>query len=150
MQSFVATADGANLLAGYKRAANILRKEGYAASVTPAQTGVSGDDALQEPREAPAFAGATDAVLSYAPEPAEAALHAALDAAEPAAAAAVEAEEFERAMAALATLRAPIDAFFDGVTVNDPDPDKRAARLALLARVRAAVHAVADFSRIEG
>ena len=150
LQAFVGTEDGANLLAGYKRAANILKKEGYAASVTPAQAGVFGDDALQEPREAPACAAATDVVLSYAPEPAEAALHAALDAAEPAAAAAVEAEEFERAMAALATLRAPIDAFFDGVTVNDPDPEKRAARLALLARVRAAVHAVADFSRIEG
>ena len=53
-------------------------------------------------------------------------------------------------MAALASLRAPIDAFFDTVTVNDPDPAKRAARLALLARMRDAVRAVADFSRIEG
>ena len=53
-------------------------------------------------------------------------------------------------MAALATLRAPIDAFFESVTVNDADVDKRAARLALLDRVRAAVHQVADFSRIEG
>jgi glycyl-tRNA synthetase beta chain len=53
-------------------------------------------------------------------------------------------------MAALATLRAPIDAFFDAVTVNDADPAKRAARLALLARVRDAVHGVADFSKIEG
>ena len=53
-------------------------------------------------------------------------------------------------MAALATMRAPIDAFFEGVIVNDPDPAKRAARLALLARVRDAVHAVADFSKIEG
>ena len=53
-------------------------------------------------------------------------------------------------MAALATLRAPIDSFFDQVTVNDADPAKRAGRLALLARVRAAVHGVADFSRIEG
>nr|WP_294047180.1 DALR anticodon-binding domain-containing protein [Sphingomonas sp.] len=75
---------------------------------------------------------------------------AALDAAEPAAADAVRAEDFAAAMAALATLRAPIDAFFDSVTVNDPDPAKRAARLALLARVRDAVHAVADFSKIEG
>jgi glycyl-tRNA synthetase beta chain len=64
--------------------------------------------------------------------------------------AAIAREDFETAMAALATLRAPIDAFFDRVTVNDPDPAKRAARLALLARVRDAVHAVADFSRIEG
>ena len=53
-------------------------------------------------------------------------------------------------MAALASLRAPIDSFFDTVTVNDTDSDKRASRLALLARVRAAVHTVADFSKIEG
>ena len=53
-------------------------------------------------------------------------------------------------MAALATLRAPIDTFFDEVTVNDPDQGKRASRLDLLARFRAAVHKVADFSRIEG
>lgn len=89
-------------------------------------------------------------VLSYTPEPAEAALIAALDAAEPRAIAAIEAEDFEGAMAALAVLRAPIDAFFDDVTVNDADPAKRAARLGLLARFRAAVHRVADFSKIEG
>ena len=88
--------------------------------------------------------------LSYTPEKDEAALIAALDSAEPAAAEAVGRENFEGAMAALATLRAPIDAFFDTVTVNDPDPAKRAARLALLARVRTAVHTVADFGRIEG
>ena len=127
LQAFVATEDGANLLAGYKRAANILKKEGHA----PA-----GDGAVQ--------------ALGYTPEPAEAALIAALDAAEPAATAAVAAEDFEGAMAALASLRAPIDAFFDDVTVNDPDPARRTARLALLDRVRAAVHAVADFSKIEG
>ena len=88
--------------------------------------------------------------LSYTPEPAEAALALALDSAEPAAAAAVAREDFEAAMAALATLRAPIDAFFEGVIVNDPVQEKRAARLALLDRVRAAVHNVADFSKIEG
>jgi glycyl-tRNA synthetase beta chain len=88
--------------------------------------------------------------LSYTPEPAETALIAALDTAGPAAADAVGNEDFEAAMAALATLRAPIDAFFDGVTVNDADPGKRAARLALLASVREAVHGVADFSKIEG
>ncbi|SEM49559.1 glycyl-tRNA synthetase beta chain [Sphingomonas gellani] len=125
LQAFVGTEDGANLLAGYKRAANILKKEGVEgpASTTPP---------------------------SYAPEPAEAALHAALDQAEPAAAAAVAREDFEGAMAALASLRAPIDAFFDAVTVNDADPAKRDSRLALLARVRAAVRSVADFGRIEG
>ena len=88
--------------------------------------------------------------LGYTPEPAEAALITALDAAAPAAADAVAREDFEAAMAALATLRAPIDAFFDQVTVNDADPAKRTARLALLARIRDAVHGVADFSKIEG
>jgi glycyl-tRNA synthetase beta chain len=88
--------------------------------------------------------------LPYTPEQAEADLLAALDAAEPQAAQAVAAEDFEGAMAALATLRAPIDAFFESVTVNDTDPAKRTTRLALLARVRAAVHNVADFSKITG
>ncbi|RSU60463.1 glycine--tRNA ligase subunit beta [Sphingobium yanoikuyae] len=124
LQSFVATDDGANLLAGYKRAANILKKEGV--------------------EQAEAIS------LSYEPEKAEADLIAALDAAEPQAAQAVAAEEFEGAMAALATLRAPIDAFFETVTVNDADPAKRTTRLALLARVRDAVHNVADFSKITG
>ena len=166
LQAFVGTADGTNLLAGYKRAANILKKEGHpapagddtpATPVTPAKAGVSGDGAGQEPRETPASAGVTNLAvknwqntLSYTPEIAETALIAALDAAEPAAASAVAREDFEGAMAALATLRAPIDAFFDGVIVNDPDPAKRSQRLALLDRVRAAVHQVADFSRIEG
>lgn len=124
LQSFVATDDGVNLLAGYKRAANILKKEG-----------VETAEAIS---------------LSYTPEQAEADLLAALDAAEPQAAQAVAAEDFEGAMAALATLRAPIDAFFESVTVNDADPAKRTTRLALLARVRAAVHNVADFSKITG
>ena len=124
LQSFIATDDGANLLAGYKRAANILKKEGVET--------------------------AEKVELIYTAEPAEADLIAALDAAEPRATAAVKAEDFEGAMAALATLRAPIDAFFDKVTVNDADPAKRSARLALLARVRDAVHAVADFSKIAG
>jgi glycyl-tRNA synthetase beta chain len=88
--------------------------------------------------------------LKYAPEPAESALIEALDRAEAAADAAVKDENFEAAMAALASLRGPIDAFFDSVTVNDPDQDKRAARLDLLARIRRAVHRVADFSKIEG
>ncbi|CUS46312.1 Glycyl-tRNA synthetase beta chain [hydrothermal vent metagenome] len=124
LQGFVITEDGTNLLAGYKRAANILKKEGFTA--------------------------AEDKKLSYEPEPAESALAAALDSAEPRARDAVGAEDFEGAMAALASLRGPIDRFFDDVTVNDPDPAKRDARLALLARVRNAVHSVADFSKIEG
>ena len=80
----------------------------------------------------------------------EVTLKSALDTAEPKAAAAVDAEDFEGAMAALASLRVPIDAFFDGVMVNDPDLDKRAFRLGLLIRFRDAVHRVADFSKIEG
>jgi glycyl-tRNA synthetase beta chain len=148
LQSFVATDDGVNLLAGYKRAANILKKEAPDLSVTPAKAGVSGDSA--PPPEMPAFAGTTNKELSYTPEQAEADLLAALDGAEPRAAEAVVAEDFERAMAALASLRAPIDGFFETVTVNDADPAKRASRLALLARVRGAVHSVADFSKITG
>ena len=80
----------------------------------------------------------------------ESALVAALDTAEPRARDAIAAEDFRAAMAALASLRGPIDAFFDKVTVNDPEPQVRARRLNLLARFRAAVHAVADFSKIEG
>ena len=69
---------------------------------------------------------------------------------EPQAKKALEAEQFEDAMAALATLREPIDRFFDEVMVNDEDPAKRAFRLGLLARFRDAVTQVADFSKIEG
>jgi glycyl-tRNA synthetase beta chain len=126
LQAFITTEDGTNLLAGYKRAANILKKEGFDGT----DTDVGGN--------------------IYEAEPAESALKEALDAAEPRAEAAIEAEDFAAAMAALATLRGPIDAFFDQVTVNDSDPDKRANRLGLLARMRAAVHQVADFSKIEG
>ena len=124
LQSFIATPDGANLLAGYKRAANILKAEG--------KTGWEAE------------------ATNPAPEPAEAALIEALSAATPAAEAAIAAEDFAGAMAALSTLRAAVDEFFTSVTVNDADPTKRSARLGLLDRFRAAVHKVADFSRIEG
>ncbi|WP_062734091.1 glycine--tRNA ligase subunit beta [Sphingobium abikonense] len=147
LQSFVATDDGENLLAGYKRAANILKKEAPDITSAPANAGAQGDDARSGPGLLPLQ---EHDALPYTPEPAEAALITALDAAEPRAAQAVADERFEGAMAALATLRAPIDAFFDSVTVNDPDPAKRANRLALLARVRDAVHNVADFSKIAG
>ena len=147
LQSFVATDDGANLLAGYKRAANILKKEVPDPTSAPANAGAQGEDARSGPGRLPLQ---EHDALPYTPEPAEAALITALDAAEPRAAQAVADERFEGAMAALATLRAPIDAFFDSVTVNDPDPAKRANRLALLARVRDAVHNVADFSKIAG
>ncbi len=144
LQAFMATDDGANLLAGYKRAANILKKEGYG---SPAKAGAQDGEAQHGP--GPLLAQGKEP-LSYTPEPCEAALIAALDAATPRAQAAVDTEDFAGAMAALASLRAPIDAFFDKVTVNDPAPEKREARLALLACMRDAVHRVADFSRIEG
>jgi glycyl-tRNA synthetase beta chain len=182
LQAFVATPDGTNLLAGYKRAANILKKEGWP-SLSPlpegegmgvgAATPESEDNPTQPsmPSEGIPRTGEEDPLalvddpdlqpviaakladkkqLSYTPEPAEKELIEALDSAEPNAAAAVRAEDFEAAMAALAGLRGPIDRFFDSVTVNDDDPARRSARLDLLARFRAAVHAVADFSKIEG
>lgn len=121
LQSFVETDNGTNLLAGYKRAANILKKEEW-------ETGLS----------------------NSAPEPAEAALIAALDSAEPKATAAIESEDFAAAMTALATLRTPIDQFFENVIVNAEEKHVRAGRLDLLARFRDAVHTVADFSKIEG
>lgn len=165
LQHYIETAEGADLLAAYKRAANILKKEGWTDATENeakplntegiARTGEEDPLALvDDPDLAPVVAAQLEEkrakALSYTPEPAETALIAALDTAEPAAVRAVEAEDFAAAMAALATLRAPIDAFFDSVTVNDPQPDKRAARLGLLARFRDAVHRVADFGRIEG
>jgi len=125
LQAFVGTDDGADLLTGYKRAANILRKEKW--------------EERREPRS-----------QSYNPLLEEAELDEALDVAEPRAKQAVEEEDFERAMKVLASLRKPVDAFFDKVTVNDPDPARRERRLNLLARLRDAVNRVADFSKIEG
>ncbi len=158
LQAFVTTEDGANLLAGYKRAANILKKE--APSAPSPLRGEGRGEGLPS-SAAPGTAPHPDPLpegereqgqetLSYTPEPAETALMTALDFAEPRATAAIAREDFAAAMAALASLRAPIDAFFDSVIVNDSDPAKRSARLALLERVRAAVHNVADFSKIEG
>nr|WP_206069565.1 glycine--tRNA ligase subunit beta [Novosphingobium olei] len=160
LQAFVGTEDGTNLLAGYKRAANILKKE----EANDQTAGAHGEGVVPPTGEEdplvlvddPAFKDIAaqfahpERTLSYQPEPAEAALIAALDAAEPQASDAVAAEDFTAAMAALASLRAPIDAFFDQVTVNDADANKRASRLGILSRFRAAVHKVADFSRIEG
>jgi glycyl-tRNA synthetase beta chain len=82
--------------------------------------------------------------------PQEKALIAALDKAERKATAAIDKEAFTAAMAALASLRKPIDDFFDHVTVNDADSAKRERRLNLLMRFRDAVNRVGDFSRIEG
>jgi glycyl-tRNA synthetase beta chain len=154
LQNFIRTDDGANLLVAYKRAANILRKENWqGAEGDIPRTGEEDPLALvDDPELKPVVEArlAEKKKLSYSPEPAERELTEALDSAEPKARAAVEAEDFEAAMAALATLRAPIDRFFDTVTVNDDDAAKRSARLDLLARFRDAVHQVADFSKIEG
>jgi len=152
LQAFVATEDGANLLTGYRRAANILKKEGW--DVPPETASEAGEEdplaALDDPDVADALRVHEHLPPAYTLEPAEAALGAGLDTAEPAVDAAIAAEDFAAAMAALAALRAPIDAFFDSVTVNDLDPAKRIARLTQLTRIRAAMHKVADFSRIEG
>ncbi|MBB3973514.1 glycine--tRNA ligase subunit beta [Hansschlegelia beijingensis] len=123
------TDDGKNLLAGYKRAANILRAE-------EKKDGVG------------AFEGEVDCALLT--EKAEIDLSKALDLAAPAAADAVGQEDFALAAAALARLRPEVDAFFDQVTVNAPDPALRANRLKLLARLRRATRALADFDRIAG
>ncbi|CCA93319.1 glycine--tRNA ligase subunit beta [Novosphingobium sp. PP1Y] len=157
LQAFVETEDGTNLLAGYKRAANILKKEDWSGQDDGIEH-TGDEDPLEnvdDPDMQAVYAAelaeqAAHKGLSYTPEKAEKALIDALDSAEPKAAAAVAAEDFASAMAALASLRQPIDAFFDEVTVNDPDPSKRTARLALLDRFRAAVHNVADFSKVEG
>ena len=156
LQTFMATEDGTNLLAGYKRAANILRKEdwhGIEGEIS--RTGEEDPLALVDDPDMKAVIDAKMAErhaksLSYTPEPAEKALIDALDAAEPQAEAAIAAEDFAAAMSALASLRAPIDRFFEDVIVNAEEEAKRTARLGLLARFRDAVHRVADFSRIEG
>ena len=159
LQSFMETEDGKNLLAGYKRAANILKKEDWQGVDDVPHTGeedplVMVDDpdmkdvVAAQMAEKSAHPSGKD--LSYTPEPAEKALIDALDAAGPQAERAVEEERFADAMSALASLRKPIDDFFENVTVNDDDEAKRTARLGLLARFRNAVHQVADFGKIEG
>lgn len=125
---FLDSDDGKNLLAGTKRAANILR--------------------IEEKKDGASYDGAPDAKLLALPE--EKALAAAIDAAKRDASAAVAKEDFTAAMAALAKLRPAVDAFFDKVTVNADDKALRANRLKLLNEIRAATRAVADFSKIEG
>jgi glycyl-tRNA synthetase beta chain len=129
LDGFLKTEDGKNLLAGYTRAANILAAEEKKGK------GVGADWSF----EAKALA-----------EPAEKALHSALEKAAPAAKAAVEKEDFTAAMAALAALRQPVDAFFTEVLVNAEDATLRRNRLLLLTRMRDALAEVADFSKIEG
>ncbi|MFS8036900.1 glycine--tRNA ligase subunit beta [Xanthobacter sp. AM11] len=125
---FLDTEDGKNLLAGYRRAVNILR--------------------IEEKKDGRAFAGPTDATLLQ--EPAEERLADAIEQVKRRVADAVAAEDFAAAMTALADLRAPVDAFFEAVTVNAPDPALRENRLKLLDEIRAATRGIADFDRIEG
>lgn len=127
---FLGSDDGKNLLAGYKRAANILR--------------------IEEKKDGRAYDAEPDAVLAASGQPEERALAEALAAARREASAAVAAEDFAGAMRALSRLRAPVDAFFEKVTVNADDPALRQNRLLLLSALRAATREVADFSRIEG
>ncbi|MBL0937068.1 MAG: glycine--tRNA ligase subunit beta [Rhizobiaceae bacterium] len=124
---FLDSEDGRNLLAGTKRAANIL---------------------AAEEKKGTAIAPSVDPSLFRQPE--ETALFDAVNHAEKNATQAIQTQDFSAAMLALSVLRAPVDAFFEAVLVNDEDQAVRANRLALLARIRAATGAVADFSKIAG
>ncbi|MBZ9852987.1 glycine--tRNA ligase subunit beta [Mesorhizobium sp. CA13] len=125
--SFLDTEDGKNLLAGTKRAANILAAEEKKKTL------------VAETVEPALFR-----------EDAEKSLFAAVNQAEKQAGEAIQKEDFSAAMLALSVLREPVDSFFERVLVNDEDPAVRANRLALLARIRAATDQVADFSKIAG
>jgi glycyl-tRNA synthetase beta chain len=125
---FLDTDDGKNLLAGYKRATNIIR--------------------IEEHKDKREYTGAPEPRLYKQDE--EKALAQAIAAAKVDAERAVAAEDFEGAMRAMAKLRPNVDAFFDKVTVNVDDKELRENRLKLLNEIRAATRAVADFSKIEG
>ncbi|WP_375763392.1 glycine--tRNA ligase subunit beta [Bradyrhizobium sp. Pha-3] len=125
---FLDSDDGKNLLAGTKRASNIL--------------------AIEEKKDKRTFDGAPDAALYKLDE--EKTLAKAINQVKAEASAAVAKEDFAGAMSAMAKLRPAVDAFFDKVKVNDDDPKVRENRLKLLNEIRAATRAVADFSRIEG
>lgn len=125
---FLGSDDGANLVIAYRRAANIVR--------------------IEEKKDGISYAGPADAGALVEAE--EKALHAALADVRQAANSALKAEDFAGAMAALARLRRPVDAFFDKVTVNTDQPAIRVNRLKLLAEIGAAMGEVADFARIEG
>ncbi|BCG74665.1 glycine--tRNA ligase beta subunit [Mesorhizobium sp. 113-1-2] len=125
--SFLDTEDGKNLLAGTKRAANIL---------------------AAEEKKKTAVAETVEPALFK--ENAEKTLFAAVNQAEKQAGEAIQNEDFSAAMLALSALREPVDSFFEGVLVNDEDLAVRANRLALLTRIRAATGQVADFSKIAG
>lgn len=128
LQAFLETEDGANLLAGFRRAANIL--------------------AAEEKKDGVAYEGAPDPKFAETDE--ERALFAALDAAEPAIRTALEAEAFEDAFLHMASLRAPVDAYFEHVLVNAENPVVRRNRLCLLNRIREALGQAAAWTHIQG
>lgn len=128
LSAFLETDDGENLLAGAKRAANIL--------------------AIEEKKDGRTFDGTPRGDLLT--EPAERALEAAIAKVKFDTGAAIDVENFAGAMRALAELRAPVDKFFTDVKVNDDDPAVRDNRLKLLSEIRAATLTVADFSKIAG
>jgi glycyl-tRNA synthetase beta chain len=125
---FLDTEDGKNLLAGYKRATNIIR--------------------IEERKDDRKYADAPDSKLYKQDQ--EKALAQAIGTAKADAERAVAVEDFEGAMRAIAKLRPKVDAFFDKVTVNVEEKPLRENRLKLLNEIRAATRAVADFSKIEG
>ena len=128
LSDFLGTEDGTNLLAGYKRANNILN--------------------IEEKKDEATYGGLPDPALFTQDE--ERALFDRIEEARAEATHAIAREDFAAAMSALAKLRAPVDSFFDKVTVNADDAATRANRLKLLAQIRAALHEVADFSKVEG
>jgi glycyl-tRNA synthetase beta chain len=128
LQSFLKSEEGADLLAGYKRAANILKAE--------------------EKKDKTTFDGEPDPDAFVLDE--EKTLYVELSTAAELVKAEIEHERFVEAMGVMSRLRAPVDAFFDKVTVNDKDPALRQNRLKLLARLRATLHLAADFSKVEG
>ena len=125
---FLDTEDGKNLLAGTKRAANIIR--------------------IEEKKDNKSYTGAPDPKLYQLPE--EKALAKAIEAAKKEASVAIAKEDFAAAMTAMAKLRPSVDAFFDKVTVNVEDKKLRENRLKLLNEIREATRAVGDFSKVEG
>jgi glycyl-tRNA synthetase beta chain len=131
LQAFLKTDDGANLLVGYRRAANILKIEEKKDKKDKG-----------EYREAP-----DTGALAQAEEKA---LHSALLSAQELIAKLLQREDFAGAMGEMAKLRAPVDRFFDKVTVNTDDKKLRENRLKLLAQIVATAHQVADFSKVEG
>ena len=128
LTTFIDSEDGANLLTAYKRAVNILR--------------------IEEKKDKTSYEGAADADALEQKEEKE--LHTALTTIIDEISQNLAAEDYAKAMSGLATLRAPVDAFFDEVTVNCEDATLRVNRLRLLSQIRTTMNQVADFSQIEG